>query len=156
MHDSGRAADVDDDSGRIEIGPAELDIDHERRAVQPLRGSKHLALEAVRDHHVVAHCDAVHSVLPEYLKPQAASLNLQATCYAYRIRWQSVFPADAASFGMIWGSSSKSLSPLMTTSSSACTSSDSASCIRRRESHRERCDSAIRPTCDDFNVRRRE
>src|SRR5262249_4868597 len=42
-------ADVDDDRVLVELGPAELDVDHEGGPVQPLGRPKHLAPEAVRD-----------------------------------------------------------------------------------------------------------
>ena len=56
-----RAADVDDDAVGVELVAAELDVDDVGRAVQLLRGAEHLALEAVRDHEVVADRDAEHA-----------------------------------------------------------------------------------------------
>ena len=58
-----RAADVDDDAVRIERGAAKLDVDDVRGAVQALRRAEHLALEAVRDHEVVANANAEHGAL---------------------------------------------------------------------------------------------
>src|SRR6185503_17830802 len=49
-----RAAYVDDDPVGVELLAAKLDVDDVGRAVQLLRRAEHLALEAVRDHEVVA------------------------------------------------------------------------------------------------------
>ena len=46
----------------VEPLAAELAVDDEGGAVQLLRRAEHLALEAVRDHHVVADANAVHAV----------------------------------------------------------------------------------------------
>src|SRR5215207_3438685 len=56
-----RAADVDHDPVLVHLGTAELEIDDEGGSVQPLRRPEHLALEAVRDHDVLAHPDAEHA-----------------------------------------------------------------------------------------------
>ncbi len=55
----GRAPDVDHHAVGVERRRAEGRVDDERRAVQPLRGTEHLAREAVGDHDVVAHRDGV-------------------------------------------------------------------------------------------------
>ena len=59
-----RAADVDDDAVGVERRPAKLDVDDERGAVQALRRAEHVALEAVGNHHVIAHRNAVHRMPP--------------------------------------------------------------------------------------------
>ena len=58
-------ADVDDDVARRDepLG-AELAVDDEGGPVQLLRRPEHLALETVRDHHMLANADAVHGFLP--------------------------------------------------------------------------------------------
>jgi hypothetical protein len=62
-HDAQRLhcrADVDDEPILVELHALELDIDDVRRAVQVPRGTEDLSFEAVRDHEVIAHRDAVH------------------------------------------------------------------------------------------------
>ena len=54
-------ADVDDDAMAVQLAAAELDIDDVGGAVQALRRPEHLAVEAMRDHHVVANADGEHS-----------------------------------------------------------------------------------------------
>ena len=56
----GGQPDVDHDAVGIELGAAQLDVDHVGRAVQALRRAEDLAAEAVGDHEVVADVDAVH------------------------------------------------------------------------------------------------
>ncbi len=58
----GRAADVDDEAVSIELAAAKLDVNHIGCPVQPLCGAEYGAGEAVGDHHVAAHGDAVHVV----------------------------------------------------------------------------------------------
>ena len=55
-----RAADVDDDAVGVELVREERGIDHEGRAVQGLRRTKHLARERMGDHDVVADFDGEH------------------------------------------------------------------------------------------------
>jgi hypothetical protein len=58
-----RAADVDHDADGVKPGPPELDVDDQRRAVEPLGGPEHLARVAVGHHHVIADGNAVHQLL---------------------------------------------------------------------------------------------
>ena len=58
----GSPPDVDHNVVVVEGGPPERRIDDVGRAVKVLRGPEHLAAEAVRDHHVVAHCHTEHGV----------------------------------------------------------------------------------------------
>src|SRR5689334_24745463 len=64
-----RGGDVDDEAVVVELDALELHVDDVGRAVQVLRGSEHLSLEAVSDHEVIADRDAEHprSSLYEYL-----------------------------------------------------------------------------------------
>ena len=56
----GRPPDVDHDVVGVESRPPERRVDDVGRAVQALRGSEHLAAEAVGDHHVIADGHAEH------------------------------------------------------------------------------------------------
>ena len=49
--------DVHDEAVRIEFRPAELDVDDERGAMQPLCGAKHVAAETVGNHQMIADAD---------------------------------------------------------------------------------------------------
>ena len=55
---------VERGSRGIQLTPAELDVHHVGGAVQPLRGAEHRAAEAVGDHEVVPHANAVQLCLP--------------------------------------------------------------------------------------------
>jgi hypothetical protein len=52
--------DVNNDVVGVEGRALERGVDNVRRAVQALRRSEYRSLEAVRDHHVIAHGHAEH------------------------------------------------------------------------------------------------
>ncbi len=55
-----RQPDIDDDAVGAERLAEKGDVDHEGRAVQPLRRAEDLARQAVGNHDVVANLDGVH------------------------------------------------------------------------------------------------
>src|SRR6478736_4313594 len=58
------SADVHDDVVRVQRLPPKGGVDDVRSPVQALRGTEHLTMEAVGDHHVIADGDAEHVNYP--------------------------------------------------------------------------------------------
>ena len=64
LQDIERAADVANDAVGVERFPAQLGLDHVGRTVQLLCRPEDSTDQAVRDHEVMAHRDAVHGCPP--------------------------------------------------------------------------------------------